>query len=65
MKEPDSSRLNDGCLERQAGVKPWLKNSMRPPDLGFSKGHSPTQDLIALDCLNAAVPLLSFPKNNL
>ena len=39
-----------------------LKNSQRPPDFRFSKRHSPTQDLIDLDFLNAAVPLLSFPK---
>ena len=37
--------------------------SVRPPDIRFLNRHSPTQDLIALDFLNAAVPLQSFPKN--
>ena len=37
MKEPDSSRLNDGCLERQAGVKLWLKTLGDHQTSGFQK----------------------------
>ena len=40
-----------------AGVRLRLKTLKRPPDFRFSNCHSTTQDLIALDFLNAAVPL--------
>ena len=39
-----------------------VKNPKRPLDFRFSNGHSPNQDLIALDFQNAAVPLQSFTK---
>ena len=39
-----------------------VKNSTRPPDFWFSKRHSPTQEHIAVDFLNATVPLQSFPR---
>ena len=32
-----------------------IKNSKRPPDFRFSNCHSPTQDCIVLNFLNAAV----------
>ena len=41
-----------------------VKKSKKPPVFGFSNRHSPTQDLIVLDFLNAAVLLQSFLKNN-
>ena len=42
-----------------------VKNSRRPPDLRIANHHSPAQDLIAPDFLNAAVPWQSFPKTML
>ena len=41
-----------------------VKNSKRPPDFSSSNIHSPTQDPIALDFLNASVPQQFFSKNN-
>ena len=45
-----------------SGLQALVKNSKRPPDCRFSNRHSPTQDLIAIDFINAAVPLQSFLK---
>ena len=33
----------------------WVNRGQRPPDLKFSNGHSPNQNIIALDFQNAAV----------
>ena len=39
-----------------------VKNCKRPPDFRFSNIHSPKQDPIVLDFLNAAVPPQFFSK---
>ena len=40
-----------------------VKDSKSPPEFRFSSRHNKSQDLVALDFLNAEVPLQSFHKN--